>query len=167
MDKLVTKYSGINPGAILERQLKKQNLRQNSFAKAISVPAQTLNAIIKGRRKMTPEIALKIDHALGLEESTMGILQACYETKLIRNKLQANFKPDTSKLRRILFWDTDFDQIDWRAQRVAVIQRVWERGNEDEKETIRKFYGNEQVASAIEHQRVSRSHPSAARKSAK
>ena len=71
MEKLVEKYRGINPGAILERELKKKKIRQNAFAETVGIPAQTLNAIIKGKRRMTPETALKIDYALGLEESTI------------------------------------------------------------------------------------------------
>src|ERR1700678_2284711 len=121
MKKLIEKYRGINPGAILERELKKKNIRQNAFAGTIGIPAQTLNAIIKGKRKMTPEVALKIDAALGLEESTMGILQVYYETRLIRQKPGMAPHPDFSKLRRILFWDTDFDKIDWQQQQNAVI----------------------------------------------
>jgi antitoxin HigA-1 len=161
MDKLVEKYRGINPGAILERELKKKNIRQNAFAATTGIPAQTLNAIIKGKRKMTPEMALKIDYALGLEESTMGILQAYYETKLIRQKPGLLPHPDFSKLRRILFWDTDFDKIDWQNQQNAVIRRVFERGNEEEKNEIIRFYGADKVNVVIAEKRQSRSHPSA------
>jgi addiction module HigA family antidote len=160
MDKLIEKYRGINPGAILERELKKKNIRQNAFACTIGIPAQTLNAIIKGKRKMTPEVALKIDVELGLEESTMGILQVYYETRLVRQKPGMALHPDFSKLRRILFWDTDFDKIDWQHQQNAVIQRVFERGNEEEKNEIIRFYGAGNVNVALAKERQSRSHPS-------
>jgi plasmid maintenance system antidote protein VapI len=32
------------------------------------------------KRKMTPEVAFRIDNELGMEESTMAILQARYDT---------------------------------------------------------------------------------------
>jgi plasmid maintenance system antidote protein VapI len=155
MEKLVEKYRGISPGAVLERELKRKKVRQNTFAGTIGIPAQTLNAIIKGKRKMTPEVALKIDYALGLEESTMGILQAYYETRLIRQKPGFLPHPDLAKLRRILFWDTDFDKIDWQHQQNAIIQRVFERGNEEEKNEIIKFYGAGKVNVVIAKNRKS------------
>jgi len=161
MEKLVEKYRGINPGAVLERELKKKNVRQNSFAGIIGIPAQTLNAIIKGKRKMTPEVAIKIDYALALEEGTMGILQVYYENRLIRLKPGLLPHPDLSKLRRILFWDTDFDKIDWQHQQNAIIQRVFERGNEEEKNEIIRFYGADKVNAGMTRERQSRSHPSA------
>lgn len=43
--------------------------------------------------------------------------------------------------RRILFWDTDFDKIDWGKSRNFVIARVIERGNREEQEEIARFYG--------------------------
>jgi len=149
MEKWIEKYSGIHPGAILGRELKKKKLKQNTFADIISLPAQTLNAIIKGTRKMTPEVAFRIDHALGFEESTMGILQALYDTKLVKQKIANENHPDLSKIRRILFWDTDFNQIDWVLQANAVIRRVWERGNEDEKKEMERFYGTDKVKAVI------------------
>ncbi len=161
MEKLVEKYRGISPGAVLERELKKKNVKQNTFAETIGIPAQTLNAIIKGKRKMTSWVALKIDYALGLEEGTMGILQVYYENRLIRQKPGFLLHPDLSKLRRVLFWDTDFDKIDWQHQQNAIIRRVFERGNEEEKNEILRFYGADKVNVAMIKERQSRSHPSA------
>lgn len=47
-----------------------------------------------------------------------------------------------SLIRKILFWDTDINKIDWEAQRRAVIERILERGNDQEKEEIKRFYGD-------------------------
>lgn len=43
----------------------------------------------------------------------------------------------------MLFWDTDFDKIDWGRYRNSIIQRVLEKGNEEEREEIIRFYGIE------------------------
>lgn len=37
-------------------------------------------------------------------------------------------------------------KIDWEKQYPAIISRVFERGNKEEKEEIIRFYGNEKVA---------------------
>jgi hypothetical protein len=40
----------------------------------------------------------------------------------------------------VLFWDTDITKIDWQKQSAAVILRIFERGNDIEKEEIKRFY---------------------------
>ncbi len=143
MNRLVDKYKGIHPGMILMRELKKKNLKQAPFALSLQVYPQTLNAITKGKRTITPELSLKIDRALGLEQGTMHILQAYYEIQKAR--LETNRHPDLSILRKALFWDTDVSKIDWEQQYKSVIKRTFERGNFQEKEEIIRFYGNEKV----------------------
>jgi addiction module HigA family antidote len=141
MDKAIDKYKGISPAAVLQRALKKQKLNQVTLAVMLSVQPQTINAIIKGHRKLTTDIALKIDNALGLEDGTMSVLQALYETKKIKQQNSLGAHPDLTKLRDLLFWDTDLKKIDWQNQSKAVINRVMERGNEQEKQEIIRFYG--------------------------
>lgn len=53
--------------------------------------------------------------------------------------------PDLSLLRTILFWDTKMEAIDWQRHKKAVIKRVFERGNDVEKNEIIRFYGSEAV----------------------
>ena len=90
----------------------------------------------------------------------MGILQVMYDTKLIKHKIGNRDHPDISKLRRTLFWDTDFNKIDWQQQKNAVIRRVWERGNEEEKKEIQKFYGSDSVNAVIKDMKPVRPQPS-------
>lgn len=79
-----------------------------------------------------------------MEEGTLVILQAYYE---IHKAKQQEIKPtpDLSVLNNALFWDTDINKIDWDRQYRAVIQRVFERGNEEEKAEIIRFYGTDKV----------------------
>lgn len=77
----------------------------------------------------------------------MHILQANYEIQKVKS---ANIRrPDLSILRKILFWDTDIAKIDWEQQYKSVIERVFERGNLQEKEEIMRFYGKEKVKEII------------------
>ena len=57
--------------------------------------------------------------------------------------------PDFSTIPRFLFWDTNFDEIDWKNKYVAVIKRVFERGDEEAKIEIEKFYGKELIKSVL------------------
>ena len=61
-----------------------------------------------------------------------------------KRKVQTNH-PDLSKLRPVLFWDTNMEKINWEKQKRAVIKRIFERGNDIEKKEIVRFYGRERV----------------------
>lgn len=53
-----------------------------------------------------------------------------------------------------MFWDTDIKYIDWERQYRAVIQRVFERGNENDKNEIIRFYGTEKVNQALQESNI-------------
>lgn len=139
------KYKGIHPGAVLERELKKRGLSQRSFALSLSEYPQTINAITKGNRDLNIPLALKIERLLGLEEGTMALLQTFYDIEKQKKKEGITARPDLSILRRVLFWDTDIDKIDWDKNSPYVINRVFERGNDHEKKEILRFYGEDKV----------------------
>ncbi|RFZ91220.1 plasmid maintenance system antidote protein [Mucilaginibacter conchicola] len=149
MESKLEKYKGIHPGIILERELQKRNLRKGPFALSLEVYPQTLNEITKGRRALTPEQSLKIDRALALEEGTMFLLQAYYEIDKARLKLNAGNYPDLGDIAKALFWDTDFEKIDWEKKYKTVIRRVFERGGEKEKEAVLRFYGQDKIKEVI------------------
>ena len=54
-------------------------------------------------------------------------------------------KPDLSKIRKTLFWDTTIDRIDFTAHSQYVINRVFERGIEGEILEIIRFYGRDTI----------------------
>jgi antitoxin HigA-1 len=148
MEKAIIKYKGIHPGLILERELKKRNLKKGPFALSLNEYPQVLNDITKGKRGLTPSLSLKIDSALGLEEGTMLILQAYYEIKREKQK-RKNSSPNLAQIRKSLFWDTDFNLIDWEKQYKAVIGRVFDRGNESEKQELIQFYGTKKIEETL------------------
>ena len=60
------------------------------------------------------------------------------------NKTMSN-KPDLSKIHKTLFWDTTIDRIDFTAHSQYVINRVFERGTEEEILEIIRFYGRDTI----------------------
>ena len=131
---------GIHPGFIIDRELKKRHLRKKNFALSVDEFPQTLGAITKGKRNMNTALALKIEKSLGLEEGYLMILQVYYDIEQEKAKQQLD-TPDLSKLRNVLFWDTKMDKINWIKQKKAIIKRVFERGNDAERQEITRFYG--------------------------
>ncbi|AYB31978.1 helix-turn-helix transcriptional regulator [Chryseolinea soli] len=146
---------GIHPGFVLERKLKEKNLRKGPFAISINAYPQILGDITKGKRGMNTALSLRIEHALGLEEGFFMTLQVHYEIKEEKRKQQDMSHPDLAILRSGLFWDTDVSKIDWQRQRKAIIQRIFERGDEQEKAEIRRFYGSDIVKKVLQELNLS------------
>lgn len=136
---------GLHPGFFLERELQKRKLKKGRFAMSIGEYPQTFSTILKGKRDMNVPLSLKIENALGFAEGYLMMLQLYYDIKEVKRKQSEYNKPDLSKLRPVLFWDTLIDKIDWQKHKRAVIERVFERGEEGEKAEIIRFYGQEEV----------------------
>jgi plasmid maintenance system antidote protein VapI len=145
MTKEFERYKGIHPGAVIERELNKKKLSQRPFALSLPEHPQTFNAITKGKRDLNTALALKIEKALGLEEGTLMVLQVYHDIRKERQKQNALIHPDFSIINKALFWDTDINKIDWEKYYKAVIRRVFERGDEAEKQEILRFYGKEKI----------------------
>ncbi|WP_134091898.1 plasmid maintenance system antidote protein [Olivibacter sp. XZL3] len=150
MKSAIEKYKGIHPGLILEHELKKRKIAKNQFAAAVDQQRQTLNAITKGRRKLPVELSFKIDKQLGYAEGTMLMMQTYYEIEDYRKRQRrANRTFELNKLRKGLFWDTDINKLDSEKHATAIIRRIFERGNGDEKKYITEYYGAERVAEVV------------------
>ncbi|MDX9905889.1 MAG: hypothetical protein RBS55_04790, partial [Bacteroidales bacterium] len=125
-------------------------LGKSKFAISVGEYPQTLVSITKGKRKMNTSLALKIEKELGLEEGYLMILQIYHDIE--KEKMNLNLsRPDLSKIRPVLFWDTEPEKINWILQKEAVIKRVFERGNEEEKEELIRFYGIDAVNEVIKN----------------
>lgn len=57
-------------------------------------------------------------------------------------------KPKPIFYRRI-FWDVDFDKLDYDAKWKFVIERVFERGDVDDIRQCRRYYGDDRVTEAL------------------
>ena len=55
-------------------------------------------------------------------------------------------KPEFNKC---IFWDVNFEQIDYDAKANFVIARVFERGDVEDIRQCRRYYGDEKVTSAL------------------
>lgn len=143
MKDILNIIKGVHPGKFIERELKKRRLNQRQFAMSIGEYPQTMNAIINGKRNMNINLSLKIEKDLGLDEGFLMTLQVFYDIKKLN--IDLNYKPDFSKLREGIFWDTSFDKIDWKLMKRAIITRVLAYGNDVEQQEITRFYGKEEV----------------------
>ena len=144
----ILKVKGVPPGIILKRELTRKGLRANHFAEKIGEHPQTLNAIMKQKRRITPALSVKLGIYFGMDAAYFLLLQSYFDIKNFQKNRKLN-TPNTEILRKSLFWDTDFEKIDWQNHSIAVIQRVFERGNDAEKSEIERFYGKEKIENAL------------------
>ena len=142
---MIETLKGLHPGLFLQRELGIRKLKSGQFAESIGEHPQTLSAIIRGRRSMNTPLSLRIEQALGLEEGFLMTLQVYYDIAEEKRKLSQNHRPDLTKFRSSIFWDT----IDFTAHSRYVINRVFERGNEEEIQEVIRFYGRDAILDNI------------------
>ncbi len=52
-------------------------------------------------------------------------------------------------LKKRLFWEYDFEHINWQKEASGIIERVIERGTREEWDELVKFYGKEKVMAEL------------------
>jgi len=52
-------------------------------------------------------------------------------------------------LARRIFWDVDFDKLDYNGKSGFIIERVFERGDVEDIRNCRRYYGDECVKEAL------------------
>ncbi len=82
------KLPPIHPGEILlEEFLVPMKITQSRLAKETGIGTQTVNEIVKGKRSITPNTALRLSLYFGLSERFWLNLQSRYELETEKDKL--------------------------------------------------------------------------------
>lgn len=136
---------GIHPGLIIERELKKRGLTLEQFAILIGTDVAVIASIINGNTNIDFALASTIEKALEMDDGFLLKLQSFYDLKQKEDKHTNQYKPDLSKFRPALFWDTRIEKINWHKQQKSIIHRVFERGNFSEKKELIRFYGSDVI----------------------
>jgi addiction module HigA family antidote len=74
------------PGEHLKDVLKTRSIKQKDLAKQIAVRQNVLSELITGKRSFTPELAVRLEKALGIDAEFWLRLQARYDVLLIKMK---------------------------------------------------------------------------------
>lgn len=77
----------VHPGEHLAEFLEDAELSQYALAKAISVPPRRINEIIKGRRAITADTALRLGRYFGMSAQFWLNLQTRYELECAEDAL--------------------------------------------------------------------------------
>jgi len=130
---------GIHPGIVIDCELIKRAIRQRPFVLSLAEHPQTFNAITRDKRSHNTALALKIEKEMDIDKGTLVLLHAYYDIRMVKEASKQGM-PGLIKISKSLFWDTEINHIDWNRQYNADIQRVYERGDEEEMEEINRFY---------------------------
>jgi len=144
----LTKIKGVHPGAILRRELKIQGLKGSELASSIDEHKQTISAILNKRRDINPKLSIKLSKQFNVDEDYFMLLQASFDVKKTAES-QMKITPNINNIRKVIFWDTTIDKIDWNKNKRAIIKRILERGNKTEINEIISFYGKKIISNEI------------------
>ena len=75
----------IPPGDVLREELDARRMTQKELATRLGRPIQAINEIIKGKKAITPETAIGLEKALGIDARFWTNLEADYRLALARN----------------------------------------------------------------------------------
>jgi len=78
----------LHPGEVLKEELEARDIIKSAFAMELKIYPSHFSDILKGRRNISAAIALKLEKALGISAEFWMRLQAEYELKVERQKLQ-------------------------------------------------------------------------------
>ena len=78
----------VHPGTILREEfLQPLGITQYRLAKDIRVPETRIAAILKGRRRITPDSALRLSRYFKMSDRFFGNLQAHYDIEIEKMRL--------------------------------------------------------------------------------
>ncbi|MSP90104.1 MAG: addiction module antidote protein, HigA family [Alphaproteobacteria bacterium] len=87
----------VHPGEILHEDfLKPMGISQYRLAKAISVPPRRINEIVKGRRSVTGDTALRLGRFFDMDAQFWINAQAYYELETARDALGRRLDTEVS-----------------------------------------------------------------------
>ena len=56
---------------------------------------------------------------------------------------------DKPQFHRRIFWDVDFDKLDYDKRANFIIERVFDRGDVEDIRQCRRYYGDEKISGAL------------------
>ena len=80
-------FKPVHPGSILREELKERGIKQKDFAQSIGMRPTHLNALLHGARRITPQLAIRLEKALDIPAQSWMNLQDNYILDTMRPAL--------------------------------------------------------------------------------
>ncbi len=91
----------VSPGDILEEKLEEMGMDVNEFARRIGYTPKTVNEILKGKCRVSTEVALNLEYVTDISAEEWLTMQRMYEEDLMRKKMRESLKNQS-------LWRSDF-----------------------------------------------------------
>jgi addiction module HigA family antidote len=79
------KRTAVHPGEVLADELREIGITPTELARQLSVPANRISQIVKGKRAITGDTALRLGHWLGTSPQFWLNLQSAYDLRIAEN----------------------------------------------------------------------------------
>ncbi len=86
------KLTPVHPGEILLEEMEERKVTINSLARALRVPVSRIDEIVKSRRAVTAETALRLARYFGTSAQLWLNLQTGYDLAVAQDKLAATIE---------------------------------------------------------------------------
>src|SRR2546421_11715641 len=90
----------VPPGEILEEALEERRMSQAELARRMNRPLKTINEIIKGKAAITPETALQLELAVGINARFWNNLERNFREHQARTSSRAALEADAAWANR-------------------------------------------------------------------
>lgn len=106
------------PGEILQIELDARGLTQAELASRTNLSAKHVNQVIKGGATLSPDMALRLERALGIPSYVWNALEANYQDRITRARARENLAQCEGWLRRF-------------PQSELITRKIFSRGDDD------------------------------------
>lgn len=135
----IHKIKNTPPSVIIFHELKKTKCSLEKFMENTGFSKETFDDI-------TPEVSSILGEKFKVSATYFLEIQEKFQKSQKESK---NTKTKIPKINKFIFWDTDFDKLDWIQYRKSIIKRIFERGFEEDKIEIISFYGEEIILKTL------------------
>ena len=82
----------MHPGELLRNEIKERGLKQIELADKLSISQPFLNCLLREKKKISVELAIKLEEVLGIEAELWVKLQRLFDKIETRNKIEISLQ---------------------------------------------------------------------------
>ncbi len=82
----------MHPGELLRNEIKERGLKQTDLANKLSISQPFLNGLLREKKKISIELAIKLEEVLGIEAELWVKLQRLFDKMETRNKTEISLQ---------------------------------------------------------------------------
>lgn len=145
----INKIKGIHPGSVLRKELELKGISATELASATDEHKQTISAIMNKKRAVTPKLSIKLGQFFDTDTAYFSVVQAYFDVEQSIRTDGQSLTSSPPSFRKVLFWDTNYDRLDWNRNKRPIIRRIMERGDEWDIIRLVNYYGKQTVEEAL------------------